>query len=654
MCISVDGCAAAMGIKYESALNTVKTGLKESRRDGRESYQCIPDPADARKKWIVVDSLPDLTRQRVQYYYGNIDQYYAAESWISVINMMILPADSVWYLTQKLTEKKAEEHARACAWLRFADGNHDAQKYNSMQARYEMIIAVLKIDKGHSLKLTNWRSLRNKVVAFKSDGRASLLSKKTGNDNSKKVTDVGRSFIINSYASPLKPTVRDVAHLYNEYAIVKGWKALTEERVRQIVIEPDIAQAIALVRHGQTVARNMYERTIKRMKPTFADALWTLDGFTIQLRYQVAGKVQSDLYCIGVMDVYSDRIVGYAVGTVENSMLVQQALRAAIRNTMMKPLQLQYDNSSANKSSEATELFGRMAKWAFPTAPYNGKSKPIENLIGRIEGHNMRHMANFKGGNITSHSLSIKANPEFLQSQDLPDMKTAIEQFMLIIDVHNNTVGKDGKTPMERYHTPNPLRRPMDYLAMVNAFWVERKDAVRYTKDGLIMEVNKERITYEVESERGVEDAAFRAEWLGTRFTVKYDPDDLEYISLWHEDKHISEARQKWLAPMAIVDMEEGDRERINKSLAQREEYILRLQESIKEHHKKVDADKGLPTELNHYELHKDAYNRIEGKMIDDDISVAAMAVVGYPDDKQRKKPRYLYGHEEGSMRVID
>ncbi len=655
MCISVDGLAVTMGIKYESALNTIWTGLKRNRGEGRDTYKYFSDPKDARKKWILVESLSDLARQRVDHYYGCVDTYHRSEQWISIINKSILPADGVWFVTQKMDERKASLMARSCAWIRFTAGDVDADKYTKMQDRYEAIISVLDRDKGHDIKVSNWRSLRNKVVAFEKDGRSSLITKKTGNDNSKKLVESGLSFIVNCYAQPIKPTVREVAHLYNQYAIKKQWKPLCEERIRQILLQTDIAQAIAFVRDGMAHGKKLYERTIKRQKPTFADALWSLDGFTIQLRYSEKGKPMSDLYCIGVMDVCSDRIVGYALGTVENAILVQQALRAAIRNTMMKPLQLQYDNSSANKSTEATELFDRVARWAFPTAPYNGKSKPIENLIGRLEGHNMRHMNNFKGGNITSHSMAIKANPEFLQGQKLPDMATVVEQVQIVIEVHNNTMGKDGKTPMERYHTPNPLRRPMEYLEMVQAFWVERKDTVRYTKDGLIMEVNKERYTYEVESERGVEDMEFREQWLGTRFTVKYDPDDLEYISLWHEGIHISEARQKWLAPMAIVDMQEGDRERINKSLDARKEYSTRMVESIRRHKQIVEDEGELPTDLNYKELHKDALNRIEQKLIDQEISQGAMAAIGYTDNHRKKQsPFLLYGDEPGSMAVLE
>lgn len=652
VCISVQGITNCLGIDEQSAFETIKKGILRSK-NGSKSWVFYCDDIDKRKKWIAVNSIPKNTQQRILYHYGDVRRYHQFESWINIINLGIYPADGVYFVTQKLDEKKASQKARSCAWLRFILSDVDADQFATMQERYEAIIDAINKDKGHDLKVSNWRVLRNKVVSFQNDGRSSLITKKNGNDNSKKVSDVGLSFIINCYAQPIKPTKRDVARLYNDYATQKGWKALTDERIRQILVMPDIKQAVAFVRDGMAQGKKQFERTIKRQKPTFADALWTLDGFTIQLRYKDAGKVLSELYCIGVMDVCSDRIVGYAIGTTENSVLVQQALRNAVRNTMMKPLQLQYDNSSANKSAEATELFDRIARWAFPTAPYNGKSKPIENLIGRIEGHNMRHMANFKGGNITSHSLSIKANPEFLQGQDLPDLKTVIEQVSIIVEVHNNTVGKDGKTPYERYAVKHPLRTQMDYLDMIQAFWVERKDAVRYTKDGLIIEVNKERYTYEVESERGVEDIEFREQWLGTRFNVKYDPDDLEYISLWYEGKHVTEARQKWLAPMAIVDTQEGDRAVISKSLEQRKAYPERMVATIRKHKENVESDGNLPTELNHYELHKDAYNRAEQKLIDAEISQGALALVGYPSERKRR-PYLLYGDEPGSMAVLE
>lgn len=632
MCIAVDACAEAIGITFESGLNTAKKGLKCYRK-GSQYWAHFPDENDARKKWIVVDSLPSMTRERVECYYGNLAKYFYKESFHAAVEKTWISADISYFIDRKMTTDQATKMAASAAWLRWLAADDNPQPFETLQARYEMIVSVLQDTPGHTLRVSNWRSLRNKVVAWRQEGVASLISKKVGNENSRKITDEGRSFIIHTYGSPLKPTFRDVHRLYMTYAQDQGWKPIDEERVRQILQEPDVVQIVALSRHGVAQTRNMFERTIKRRKPSFADALWTLDGFTVQLRYQVNGKIESGIYCVGIMDVYSDKIVGYAAGTVESATLVQKALRDAIRTTMMTPAQLQYDNSSANKSFESTELFKRIARYAFPTAPYNGKAKPIESLIGRLEGRNMRHMANFKGGNITSPSLNIKANPDFLASLELPDLRTAIGQLELLIKVHNNTTGQDGRTPNERYQDHHDSRKVMDYISMVEAFWVTRREPARYDKDGITIQVDHQRYTYEVQGPDGLEDMAFRMEWLGTRFTVKYDPDDLEYICLYYEDKMVGTARQKYEAPMAIVDITDDDTIKIKRSIRSRKDYLQNLESEMEEHRMQV-VKNDLPDELSHALLHKDAYNRLEQSILDGQIDQAALNYAGY-----KKKP---------------
>lgn len=364
--------------------------------------------------------------------------------------------------------------------------------------------------------------------------------------------------------------------------------------------------------------RNRMERTIKRRKPSFADALWSLDGFTIQLRYRDEnGKVKSGLYCVAVMDVFSDCIIGFSIGSTETQQLVQGALRAATMKSLKLPHQLQYDNSSANKSQEAQQLMKRLSSISYPCAPYNGKAKPIESLIGRIERLNLRYFPNFKGGNITSPSLEIKANADYLNNQELPTKKQAIAQFELAIETHNHSENKNGSTPIQLYNTPSDHRRDIDFLMMVEAFWVERRRPIRYGKDGLIMEVNRDRYTYEVESEKGIEDMAFRREYLGSTFTVKYDPENLDQIALYLDGSYITTACQKHEYPMAEVDFQDGEKQMLHKALGQRKSYIEDSFRELDQMRAEL-IEEGLPVDLDHALLNKDAYNRMEQGYLDE------------------------------------
>lgn len=612
LCVSVEALTSLL------SLDTVKNGLRINRQ-GSPSWRHYTDPADARRRWIVYDTIPTASRARIDSHYGDIWSAYYTDLLTTKLEQFRDVADITFFITNCFHNAECEQLAESCMWLRLLASQTGLEHFSSKQEYYTRVCDLLRPRKLAGLRVSNWRVLDRKVKAWTSTGRDSLITRKKGNTNSTKISEAGINFIISCYASPLKPTVRKVAELYNSAAKDKGWAIISEERVRQIIREPHHQQMVASHRHGLAAARNQFERTIKRRRPSFPDALWSLDGMTIQLRYQEFGKVRSDLYSIIIHDVHSDKIIGSAEGTTETSTLVQAALRAASRNTMMLPLQLQYDNSSANTSAEVKDLMTRLSDVAFPTAPYNGKAKPIESLIGRLEGLNLRYYDNFKGGNITSHSLQIKANPDHLNSIDLPTRDQAIAQFRLAIQVHNNTPSKhDGLTPEQKYAVKHDQRRPIDdILFFVHTFWVERRNTARYTKDGLTIEVNKVRYTYEVESAKGIEDMEFRRQWLGTDFTIKYDPDDLDMIALYRDGVHITLASRKYEAPMAMIDRFDGEGQIIKEQLQERKRYLREQEEDLAEIQESV-RNEGLPVELDHRQLNKDAYNRLEGEMLDD------------------------------------
>lgn len=627
LCISVDALAESMGIELQSAFNTIKTGLKRNR-EGSNCWDHFDDPEDSRRKWIIVDELPETTRERAIYYYGDIEEAFYSEMFLDKVGDYVAAGDYSWFLKAQVkadgtafTTTEANNLSEACGWLRMLADGFNRHLFSGKLTYYGKAALVLGARQLYGLKVSNGRVLQRRVKRWKADGRESLISGLVGNRNAVAIPDLGIKRVLSLYGDFRKPSIRDVAMVYNSEAPLKGWPEVSTERIRQILQEPVNRQKWFAARHGKEAYRNQYERTLKRRKPSFPDAIWSIDGLTVQLYYvNSRGELKSDLYCVAVMDVFSDKVVGYALGSTETGHLVQRALRDAVRKTMYFPIQAQYDNSKANLSKEVEELMPRLASIDFPTAPYNGKSKPIENLIGRLEGRNMRYMENFKGGNITSHSLERKANPDALmklvKEGKIPSREAAIAQFELIIETHNHEATGDGLTPNERYGTPHEKRRPADPLLVIEAFWVERPKKATYTKDGLIIQVGKERITYEVESERGVENKEFRKNWIGQRFTIKYDPDDLYMIALYHEDTLIEYAVQKYEFPMAVVDAEEGEGKILAKALKARKEHIDEGLVEFEEIKQEVE-EAGFAT-LSHQLLKKDSYNRMEGRMLDE------------------------------------
>lgn len=661
ICLSVEAVAESMGINMDAAINTVKRGLERYRSTGTGTWAHYPDANDARRRWIVYKTLPETTRLRVDHYYGDIVAAYWQERLVDAALEHILPQDREHFLAVRprkggigLTSMQVGQLAEGCGWLRLAGSDWWDGRYDRRSKFWENAAkAIFKRDL-YGFHIGNARTLERKLKAWEAQGYDCLLPKKFGNSNAVKITDQQRKRIIHIYCSPLKPSAVKTAEIYNQEAAERGWPHLSEERIRQLLREPETMQTCNLARHGKDAARGLQERTILRRRPSHADALWVLDGSTIQLYYlDEKGQVRSDLYAVAVADASSGAIIGKAIGYTETSTLVQAALRNAVRTTGMMPLQVQYDNSSANKSLEAKQVFDKLAHMHFPTAPYSGKAKVIEAIWGRMEQGFLHSFPSFKGGNITARSLDARANPDHLaalkKSGQLPGREAVIAQFTLAIEALNNTTSKrDNLTPVERYRRPHVNRREMDPLVMIEAFWVDRRNPVRYTKDGIVMEVDGQRYTYEVEVERGVEDLKFRMQYLGETFTVKYDPEDLTDIALYRDGGYIATARQKYAAPMAVADMEEGEGQIVHKALEQRREYWLLLQQKAED----IDADMQAvgfqPVDFRM--MHKDALNRMEGKMLDELLEAAAIV----PSTPATRTPRiHLYDDSDADGSII-
>lgn len=653
LCISVRAIAEALGAKtsYFSVTNALLS-FKDT-----PFWKTYADESDSRKKWIVIETLPESTRLQVEAKYGqDLWLAYYTERLYAEVKATILISDEEYFLSMRVRSIDATSLSEAASWLRIGGSDYWKGKWTKRSLFWGAIVSVVSTRNLKGFRVSNTRVFERRLKRFDAEGLASLLPGYIGNSNAQKASELARKRIVHLYSNSIKPTVEDVTRIFNQEALANGWPQLSYERVRQIIQQSEFKALSYLARHGKDAAKNLVERTIKRRRPSFPDALWIGDGSTIQLYYSDGkGQIKSDLYAYVVVDAYSHAIIGAAVGQSETGVLVQAAYRDAVRRTGMMPYQIQYDNSSANKGSEAQQVFDKLAHLHFPTAPYNGKAKVIEAIWGRLEQYNLHHFANFKGGNITAKSLDARANPDALSSifktGELPSLAGAVAQFRLAIETMNNTIsGNQSLTPAERYRTEHDSRKPMDYLVGIEAFWVERKHKVRYTKDGVIIEVSGERYTYEVESERGIEDLAFRRKYLGDQFEVKYDPESLESIALYQSGRYIATANRKFEAAMARVDLVEGEGEIISKSLTQRKQYWQSLQQELAELDEEMAVLGFEP--LNHRLIHKDAYNRMEGALLDELIKASA---IPEPSRKTQREPIYkLHDDSEADGSILN
>lgn len=492
--------------------------------------------------------------------------------------------------SQIYTPTEAHQLARAAGWLRIIN-EFDVKRVRKMG--FESIATfrsevfkrclneqqsepgkapLIKFKKG---MITSERVLYRNASQYKKSGIKALMHAGTGNVNREKGDAVAHAKLIDLASNQVKYSWEDVAMMFNDWAIENNKEQLTTSTIKKYLNTPKIKKVWFYNRHGKHAADNELQPLINRDKPSFPDALWSLDGTTMQLYYvDESGKIRSDLYVYFVTDANTGAILGHAVAFAETAGLVEAALRDAIHKYGYRPYQLQYDNSSANQARVIQKLYTNMSRVHFPCEPYKGRSKYVEGIIGHFQMRVLRKRENFKGGNVTSGSLNSKANPELLAQlrknpEQLPDMNQVLVEFKEGVTEWNDRGEKRdsygrfvGESKINRYTAIQHEKRcQLNYFDKISLFFIEQPEPYTYGTNGIEIERKGVKRHYIVPDNDGtVGDFMFANEHMGEKFTIRMDRDNPEMIVLYQNDKVIAEAYEKERYAAAVADMKEGEK----------------------------------------------------------------------------------------------
>lgn len=579
--VSPQALATCLGMGLDAGLNTIYKGM-ERHRAGRTAAWAYIEQGAAR--WLHVGSLPEAATLRLQHQYG---ADVAAAARLDVLPQMaalrVQPGDLAYFLAARYPRHQGEQLAQACGWLRLVCDADWRAHWGGKVAALTGAATAIAAQQLYGLRVSNWRVLDRKAQAWERLQHACLLDGRRGNANAAKAPEAiqrqALARMIDLYASPHKPDVLTVARIYNAEATAYGWPQYTPERVRQLLQEPQNKKKWIADRHGRNAARELTERIVRRQRPTTPDDMWSLDGTTLQLYATDGGQLVKSWYLVLVVDAATDCIVGWACGATEDTQLVLRALRIAVQRSGHAPRYIQYDGGKANLSAEVAALQAGMGAIGIQAQPYNGKSKYVERVIGRLEGAYLRYLPTWVGGNITARSRDTRANPDHLAAMrkaanvSANDLLTAVDA---AINAYNHTAAPSkAAAPAALYATDHPQRRALGYLEQVALLWLRRPGLYAYSTEGLRMEVAKTRYFYEVESAPGIEDLAFRTEYLGDKFIVRYNPDDLSAINLYTpDDAWVATAVRKHEYAATPGEWNEGEGAALLASLRQRKQYL--------------------------------------------------------------------------------
>lgn len=626
--------------KFNFSADALKNYYSEFNRSLRTSYENIPHIDKNRvneegKVLIAYRSIPEQTR---------IAKGIPAEAELlkqineqSVAHLVSFNTDAYnYFLTQPSTSKRAKEKAEQASWfIAIASTKPTTLKALGFASKEEFCIAAIKLMEAQA-KQRNWPwkctsllGLRKRLKPFQQfvKGKAtlasacdSLASKKTGNDNAAKIGLEQQALLVQLYSDPnAKPNFEQVWSIYtrkaSEMVNLGHWNnevLISDSAVRAYLSKPAVRQLWYEARHGYQEYRNVFEPVTQRERPSFANALWVIDGTPSHRYFMHGDKGRYFRFNIfPILDAHSWCVVGFWLSESENTEAVLGALRSACMVSGYLPHQILYDNSSAIQSYRAQEAIHKISVVAFPATAGNARSKIIENFFHLFN----QDVQKFRPGytaNPFAVSINNRPNREALarmvKSHELPAAENALKQAIEDLTIWNNSPRKflGGLSPIATYRKSIEAtlhkQRKFSGIIDVEAFWHEpgehkkirtydegkakivntfQPQQYEFTNRGIEITIGGKLRTYDIE------DANFRRLHIGQKFTVRYEPNPERWIDgqperlmlytngapMQWNGQHLS-LTAKELMPMAIADYKEGTRakltERMNTKKAQR------------------------------------------------------------------------------------
>jgi hypothetical protein len=417
--------------------------------------------------------------------------------------------------------------------------------------------------------------LREKFNRYNSKGYASLIHSGLGNGNSKKIQGDVASWLLATYSLPQKITINQLARWYDNIRKDNNWPTLTPSAIGKWLKEPEQSRLWVVSRHGKDAYQNRFGYKLKRNKEKlFPNAWWAIDGSKLDwLHFEdnamgMAARQKVNL----VVDIYSEKILGWHISETENHVAHFLALKMAVNQSGMRPYLLTYDNQSGHKSTRMQRLYSSVVAINggvhAATQPYR-HSNPLEQIIGRFQRYVLNQMWFSDKQSVKASLADSHWNYDFVlaNKHKLKDKKELFAVFEYCVDQWNKGAhSRIGTTRAEAFASSAPMQEPFSLFEKADLFWVKETKPKKYYPWGIPLTVAGKRYEYEVYATNGEIDLDFRSQYMGKKFIVKYDPQHLnDFVQLWQLAKNselqfIANAQPKRAHQQVPVLMSAGDK----------------------------------------------------------------------------------------------
>ncbi|MGJ1497349.1 hypothetical protein ACR79R_08515, partial [Sphingobacterium spiritivorum] len=545
----------------------------------------IKDPNDLRCDLFPYEQIKPKYQERIKNHFGDVYIYQAHQLIKQYLNPDKTAFDFFSCYTlengEGLPEGHIEKYTTAAQWLNMlvemlSVRSGFIKKYNMSRSQFWTSACAIIAAEGIDLP-SSYKRLSEKVRNYIDRGYIEVIRDRFDKRNNQIITPEVGEWLIARYSSQVnKCRIEDLWLEYNQKAKINGWKLLKSDKsIYNFLHRPEVEYRWYAGRYGELEFKKKFGIKQKRDLPTWRDALWYSDGTKVNYYYKTASGYAAKLIVYEIIDVYSECFLGCHFAFSEDHEAQYFAYKNAIMFSMHKPHEIRYDNQGGHKTLENGDFLKRLAKISHVTQPYNGNSKSIESVFGRFQTQHLFKDWYFTGQNVTAKKQESKANMELILAnvKNLLSLDQVKEQYLMRRNEWNNELHpKLGIPRIEAYQkSQNPKPYPVDYLDMIDMFWITSADHLTYYAEGIKPTIKSKEYHYEVLNSKCLPDMSFRKKYIGQKFYYRYDPADLSHIRLYIKGSQglqfVDVAQPKVSAQTAVQCQLPGDMEHINKMI---------------------------------------------------------------------------------------
>lgn len=435
-------------------------------------------------------------------------------------------------------------------------------------------------------------TLKRKLDKYRSEGYASLIHSGFGNLNRSAIKEpIAEAVLFTLLRHGNQQSDVVVAEAFNRWAVEHNNPTLTPRAVGEYRAKN--ADRIVLQREGKGAWADRFDEVIRRGRPLAPLTLINSDDNDLDLYFKrkqiLADKKTGKKRTIStnffryklyvVLDAHCDYILGYAVGEQISKELIREAYRDAMNHvrelTGAYHLWGQIIADRWGLKGDLKAFFDDQAPFT-PPAPGKARPKVIERLFATEWHRELKRYPNYAGYNITAKT---KHNSDFVEAnqKNYPRCgQEALAQIAEFIETMRTVEwNKTGRTRREVWlanfeQMQVGEARRISELTYLSTFGEKHGYLNRINNTGISVTIDGVPRLYDIPDE------VYRYA-VGKRVQVQYDPSDLGRI-LVSDGEHLRfVAQANRPVPMALGDMTEGDRKRLNEKLARKERRIIEI-----------------------------------------------------------------------------